>query len=249
MDTMHTMNNNLKDIHSHILYGIDDGSKTLEKSINMLEIAVHDGVSDIILTPHYIYESDYNCNNEEKKKRFAELQKVVKKKELPIRLYLGNEIMLCENIVKLLKKGECMSLNNSRYVLVELPMHNELLNAKNILFELLKNDYIPVLAHPERYTYLSSDLSFFKEIQEMGVLLQGNYKSLLGKYSKDAKKRLKKMLKNNMITFLASDMHHGESYDLEAAYKKVTKIVKNKTITHQLFVENFDYILYNKEIS
>ena len=77
---MHTMNNNLKDIHSHILYGIDDGSKTLEKSINMLEIAVHDGVSDIILTPHYIYESDYNCNNEEKKKRFAELQKVVKKK-------------------------------------------------------------------------------------------------------------------------------------------------------------------------
>jgi len=246
---MDITNSNLKDIHSHILYGIDDGSKTIEDSIKMLELAIHDGVSDIILTPHYICNSEYSCDNKEKIIRFNALQKAIKKENLSIHLYLGNEILLCDNIVDLLQKKECMTLNNSRYVLVELPMQNELLNAKNIFFDLIRNNYIPILAHPERYPYLKKDFSFLKELIGMGVLLQGNYKSLLGHYGNDAKRRLKKLLKRNMITFLASDTHHKKDYELSEAYKKVLKIVKKEAKVRQLFVENINFILYNIELS
>jgi len=245
MDIMDITSSNLKDIHSHILYGIDDGSKTIEDSIEMLKQAIHDGVSDIVLTPHYIYESEYSCNNKEKNVRFKKLQEAIKKENLSIRLYLGNEILLCDNIVELLKKKECMTLNNSRYVLVELPMHNELLNAKNIFFDLVRNGYVPVLAHPERYPYIKKDFLFFRELIDMGVLLQGNYKSLFGHYGSDAKKRLKKLLKQDMITFLASDTHHKYGYELDEAYKKTLKIIKNTKKVRQLFIENIDFILYN----
>ena len=90
--------------------------------------------------------------------------------------------------------------------------------------------------------------TFFESLIDMGVLLQGNYKSLLGKYGKGAERRLKKLLQKGMISFLASDMHHAEAYDLKKAAKKVLKIVKDKKIVHQLFVENFDYILYDKDV-
>lgn len=237
---MSTMNSNLKDIHCHILSGIDDGSSSARESIEILKLAVEEGVSDIILTPHYIYGSKYACNNKEKKIRFEVLQELVETRKLPIHLYLGNEILLCDNILELLENGECMTLNHSRYVLVELPMNNELLNVKNIFFELINHEYIPILAHPERYHYISEDSTFFEDLRDMGVLLQGNYKSLLGKYTKGAEKRLKKLLQKGMITFLASDTHHAEPYDLKKAYKKVTKIVKDKRIVHKLFVENFE---------
>lgn len=248
MDIMSTMNSNLKDIHSHILSGIDDGSSSATESMKILKLAIEEGVSDIILTPHYIYGSNYACNNKDKRIRFEVLKELVETRNLPIRLYLGNEILLCDNILELLENGECMTLNHSRYVLVELPMNNELLNVKNILFELINHEYIPILAHPERYHYISEDSTFFESLIDMGVLLQGNYKSLLGKYGKGAERRLKKLLQKGMITFLASDMHHAEAYDLKKAAKKVLKIVKDKKIVHQLFVENFDYILYDRDV-
>ena len=245
---MNTTNSNLKDIHSHILSGIDDGSSSATESIKILKLAVHEGVSDIILTPHYVYKSDYACNNKEKKIRFEVLEELVKTRNLPIRLYLGNEILLCEQILELLESGECMTLNHSRYVLVELPMNNELLNAKNILFELINHEYIPILAHPERYHYIPDDSTFFDDLIDMGVLLQGNYKSLFGKYGKSAEKRLKKLLQKHMITFLASDTHHAEAYDLKTAYKKTLRVVKDKELVHKLYVENFDYILYDRDV-
>ena len=248
MDIMSTMNSNLKDIHSHILSGIDDGSESAAESIKILKLAIQEGVSDIILTPHYIYGSNYACNNKDKRIRFEVLQELVETRNLPIRLYLGNEILLCEHILELLENGECMTLNHSRYVLVELPMNNELLNAKKIFFELVSHEYIPILAHPERYHYISEDSTFFEDLVDMGVLLQGNYKSLLGKYSKGAERRLKKLLQKNMITFLASDTHHAEAHDLKKAYKKTLKIIKDKERVKKLFVENFDYILYDKDV-
>ena len=248
MDIMSTMNSNLKDIHSHILSGIDDGSSSATESMKILKLAIEEGVSDIILTPHYVYGSNYACNNKDKRIRFEVLQELVETRKLPIHLYLGNEILLCENILDLLENGECMTLNHSRYVLVELPMNNELLNAKNILFELINHEYIPILAHPERYHYIVDDSTFFEDLIDMGVLLQGNYKSLLGKYGKTSEKRLKKLLQRNMITFLASDMHHAEAYDLKTAYKKTLRVVKDKELVHKLYVENFDYILYDRDV-
>lgn len=247
---MDTTNNKLVDIHSHILFGVDDGCETIEDSLAILEQAHRDGVKEILLTPHYLAGTSMVSSIEENKKRVKKLEQLIKQKNFGIHLYLGNEIMLCEEIVSLLKEKKCTSLNHSKYVLVELPMYNEMKNAKNIFFELLRNEYIPVLAHPERYVFLKKDLSFLKDIQEMGVLLQGNYLSIIGYYGKQAQKRLKKMLKEDMITFLGSDIHHVHSYELDKAYKKIKKIIgKDEAKLTKLFIENAKKILYNSDVN
>ena len=95
---MDIMKNSLKDIHSHILHGIDDGSKSIDDSINILKQAEEDGVTDIILTPHYVYKSTFNCNNISKVNKFKELIEKLKDLDVKLNLYLGNEIYLDENI-------------------------------------------------------------------------------------------------------------------------------------------------------
>ena len=103
----------MKDIHSHILYGIDDGSKSIDESILLLKEMEKNGVEELILTPHYIEDSKYNCNNNSKNKIFEELKKEVKKENIHIKLYLGNEVFITPRFIELLDKKEIQTLNNS----------------------------------------------------------------------------------------------------------------------------------------
>lgn len=239
----------MKDLHSHILMGIDDGSRSIEESINILKKAKKAGVTDIMLTPHYIKNSKYDYNNLEKEELLDILKREMEDEGININLYLGNEIYIDEDILELIKEDEIMPLNNSRYLLVELPMMSELNDASEIFFELIRNGYIVILAHPERYTYIQSDISKLDEFIEMGVLLQGNYMSLYGKYGSNAENVLKQLLKENKIQFLASDIHHERSdYHLEKLEKHLLKIVKDKEIVKDLLERNFDKVIEDKEI-
>lgn len=246
MDT--TQVSKLKDLHSHILFGVDDGAETLEDSLKIIRQASEDGVTDIVLTPHYIYESAYVSNVEHNKKILKKLKEKVKTENIKVNLYLGNEIYLTDNVLELLKKQECATINETRYVLIELPMHNEMLNAENVIFDLIRNGYLPILAHPERYSYFQDNFEKIKHLEEMGVLFQGNYKSLFGKYGSNAKKVLRRMLKERMITFLSSDVHRGSSYELDKLYKKLKWIYKDKNIITDLLINNFEKVLNNEEI-
>ena len=84
----------MKDLHSHLLFGIDDGCKDIGESITLLKNAQEQGITDLVLTPHYMEETRYNCNNKEKNKRFEELKTEAKKEGIEINLYLGNEVYL-----------------------------------------------------------------------------------------------------------------------------------------------------------
>ena len=96
----------IKDLHSHILYGIDDGSKTIEESIQLLKEAEKKGIDEMILTPHYVDHSKYMCNNEEKAKIFKKLVNRAKKEKINIKLYLGNEIFFSRHILEFIKNKE-----------------------------------------------------------------------------------------------------------------------------------------------
>ena len=128
------------DLHSHILPNIDDGSKSLEESIAIIKQAVSNGVTDIIVTPHFILGSSYNKEKKANKKLLADLKTRVEAESLSINLHLGNEIFVDIEMVSLLKKKKIASLNDSRYVLFELPMNNEYKNIIKTLnaTELLK---------------------------------------------------------------------------------------------------------------
>ena len=226
------------DVHSHIMYGIDDGSESIETSLEILKDAYNNGVTDIFLTPHYIENSRFNCNNKEKQKILNILKTKLKEEKISINLYIGNEVFIDENILEHIKNNEIAPLNNSKYILVELPMGRMYNNTKEILFNLIIEGYTIVLAHPERYRYMQEDDKKLEELLSMGVLLQGNYRSLFGYYGKDAKKALKKFIKKKQISFLGSDIHKNDGYNLKKLEKKVLKLSKDKEYTENIIKNN-----------
>lgn len=238
----------MKDLHSHLLPGIDDGCKEIGESLTLLKAAQEQGITDLVLTPHYMENTKYNANNEEKNKRFEELKEEAKKAGIEINLYLGNEVYMTENFQDLLKQQEITTINNSKYLLIEFPLGNMLYNSKEILYDLVVSGYVPILAHPERYRIFQRHKDHIDEYLRMGVLLQGNYKSLFGKYGKDAKKTLIYFLKNNKITFLASDCHHDKDFKIKKLKKKLKSITKSDNMVEDLLENNFNKVILNENI-
>ena len=238
----------IKDLHSHILYGIDDGSKTIEESIVLLKKMEKAGTKELILTPHYIENSKYNANNRSKEALFRQLKKKAKEEKINIDLYLGNEVFFSNNMIELIKKGEIKTLNKSKYLLFEFPMTRFYNNSLEVINQLVSNGYIPVLAHPERYTEFQKNPSLVIEYLKSGVLLQGNFTSLFGKYGRHSRKVLKLYLKNKWITFIGSDAHHEVAYDNKKLEKMLLKITKDKEYTEELLSKNFDKVINNEDI-
>ena len=141
----------MTDVHSHIPFDVDDGSSNIEESIELLKELKRVGFNNVILTPHYIDSSEYSCDNSVKLERFELLKEAVK--DIGINIYLGNEIFIDENIISFIKNREVFTLNNTRCILIELPFHNKIINLEDILYELKHVGLLPVIAHPERYSY------------------------------------------------------------------------------------------------
>ena len=230
------------DFHSHILPQIDDGSKSYNETIEMLEEAKNAGFEKIISTSHYI-EKYYEINEEQR----LQLLKNINFQD--IKLYLGSEIYVTNEIVQLLKDKKASTINNSRYVLYELPMHSKNMNDKEIIYRIVENGYVPIIAHPERYSYVQEAPEYVEELAEMGALFQSNYGSIIGMYGEKAKKTVKKLLKQNLIDFLGSDVHRPEQI-----YPKIPKILKklNKIVSQEKLEElttlNAQKVLNDEEI-
>ena len=205
------------DLHSHILFETDDGSKSLEESVIMAKEAYDAGFTTICCTPHYL-EPQYKKTKEENTKTLERLKEELEKNNIPIELFLGNEIYIVNNIEELVENNITSRIGNSEYILFELPLFQKLSNAVDIIRNLPYTKLI--LAHPERYEYVQKDISYLDDFIEMGVLLQGNYESILGKYGRTAQKTLKKLLKQKKIDFLSTDTQ------MEEIQRNLRKIVK-----------------------
>lgn len=218
------------DIHNHLLYGIDDGSKSIEESIDVLRDLESVGYTDIILTPHYIRDSKYNHSANDNYKLLKELKNRIKENDININLYLGNEIFIDEGIFELLIDGEIYSLNGSKNLLIELPMNGEFPGYLEIFSDLIDKGCNIILAHPERYLSFQKDYNKVIELKQMGVMFQSNLGSLNGKYGKESKKLIKKLLKDKKVTFLATDIHHKKHdlNDFKKAKKHALKYVSEK---------------------
>ena len=136
----------MTDIHSHILFNVDDGSKSIEESIELLKKLHKIGFNNVILTPHYIKDSEYSSKNKEKKQKLNELKEELINQNININIYLGNEIFINNEIYDLIKEGEIHTLNNTRYILVELPFHNEIVN-----LETLQQEYNAMINSVKKY--------------------------------------------------------------------------------------------------
>lgn len=233
------------DFHSHILPGIDDGSRNLEQSIAMVNEAKEAGFKKIISTSHYM-ENYYECNERDRRQLLKKVQENVQ----GIELILGNEIYITNNIIELLQNGQASSINGTKYVLFEFPLiTTRPMNDKEVIYRLVENGYIPIIAHPERYPFIQENPDYLFELEEMGALFQSNYGSIIGMYGLKAKKTLKILLKNNLISFFGSDVHRPEQ-----VYNKMPKIIKKlkKIISNEEFEEfteiNPEKVLKNENI-
>ncbi len=229
----------MKDLHNHLIYNVDDGSTSKELSIKILKEMEIKGVTDIVLTPHYIIGTNYNTNNQDKLNKLNDLQQ-----HTNIKLYLGNEVFIDNNIIKYINDKQISTINNTKYLLIELPLNNKLEEADNILFNLRNNNIVPIIAHPERYHYI--DTNTLEQYINMGCLLQGNISSLYGKYGKTSQKNLKNLLKKHMIHLLGTDTHNTP-INLEKSYQTLSKIVDDK-MKEELLNSNFDKIINNLNI-
>lgn len=234
------------DFHTHILPGIDDGSRNINETIRLLEEAERNGFDKIILTPHYL-EKTYEANEEERKELLDKVRECIP--ENRIKLYLANEIYVTYNMLDLLREKEASTINDTRYILFELPMNRNISNLNSILYSLLENKYIPIIAHPERYKFVQEDPNMLLDLINLGVLFQSNYGSLIGIYGNEAKKTVKQLLKANMIHFMGSDVHRPNSIypKMDKIMKELEKIISDEKIK-ELTEINPNMVLQNEEI-
>jgi protein-tyrosine phosphatase len=153
-------------------------------------------------------------------------------------------------MVELLKKHKASTINDTKYVLFELPMQNELPNLKKVIYDLIGNGYRPIIAHPERYSYVKENPNWLIQYIEIGVLFQSNYASIIGLYGKQAQKTVKQLLKNSMIYFLGSDVHRPKTI-----YTKMPEIMKeleknlDRGQLNKLTRTNAELVLQNQTIN
>lgn len=208
------------DIHTHILPNIDDGSRSIEETINLVKEAKNAGFESILFTSHYM-EGYYEINVEERETLINAIYENLQAKNIDVNLFLGNEIYMSENVIKLLEEGRASTINNTSYVLVELPLNAEPLNLYNLIYEMQQYKLVPILAHPERYTYVQQDSELIYDLIQKGVLMQANFASIIGYYGTKAQIFVKKMLKSNMVHFLGSDVHRENTI-----YPKIPQILE-----------------------
>ena len=237
------------DLHSHILPNIDDGSRSIEETFNLIKEAKNVGFDAIISTSHYM-ENYYETDTPEREVWVNAIYENLQAKNIDIRLYLGNEIYLSENIIKLLEEGKASTINDTSYVLFEMPLNAEPLNLYDIVYQMLQCKLVPILAHPERYSFVQKDPELIYDLIQKGVLMQANYGSIIGQYGEKAKIIVKKFFENNMIHFLGSDVHRQNTI-----YPKIPQILVelNSLIgeekLEELTTTNPSLVLKNKRIN
>lgn len=231
------------DIHSHILPGIDDGAKTIEESLKIIEEAKAVGFTKIITTPHYL-EDRFNVEEEKRIK----LIKSISEKEKDIKIEIGNEIYANPKILSFIEQKKASTLANSRYVLFEIPFRDKIVYFNQMVDDLKRNGYLLIIAHPERYEIVMQNPKIVEEWKKRGIYLQCNYESIIGRYGKQSKKLMKLFLKHKLVDFLGSDVHRIGTYEKVAISISKIKEIVNDEYFEKLSKLNQEKVINNEKI-
>ncbi len=194
------------DIHCHILPGLDDGSPDMEETLKMLRIAWEQGITHIITTPHY-KAGRHNASAATVMKRLDEVREAAKREHIPIRLYSGNEILFFSELEERLEKGQILTMNGTRYILVEFLPGDEYTYIRNGLDYVMGMGYSPILAHIERYACMLQKTEYAEELHDLGVEIQINAVSVMGKMGRKSREFVMQILKRRLVDYVATDSH------------------------------------------
>ena len=226
------------DMHSHVLPGIDDGAQNLEQSIERVQNLYELGFKKIITTPH-TYKDFYPNTSAIIKERLSYLNSELEKRGIKT-ISAASEYFMDEHFETLLNNKDLLTLDG-KHVLVEMSFYGAPPKLNQYIFELQTKGYIPILAHPERYSFYEGDLKKYAELKDIGCLFQMNILSYIGYYSPEVQMDAKKLVKAGMIDLLGTDMHHKRHADaLEYELKTNTdlkKLLEKDFQNNKLFAE------------
>lgn len=210
------------DIHCHLLYKVDDGSGSPEESVAMLREAAAQGITAIIMTPHYRHGM-FPFDLERVVAHYERIKPVAK--ELGIELYLGTEYHVNSRIIDYLRAGRCLTLAGTHYVLTEYAYGTEYSYIQNMTRDLILQGFLPVIAHAERYECIQKKPERAAELQSAGALIQINCDAVLGMGGHAEKRCCKKLLREAYVDIIASDSHGIEQRvcHMRKCYEHITK--------------------------
>lgn len=195
----------ITDWHSHVLPGVDDGIKTLDESLELLRHFEAIGIDTLWLTPHIM--EDFPNSTDKLKARFEELSNAWNGN---VKLRLASENMLDPLFEERLKQKDLLPIGkNADHLLVETSYFSPPMGFENIIDSIMSAGYYPLLAHPERYTYMNE--KDYTKLREKGVKMQLNYVSVVGGYGETARKKAIWLLENGYIDVIGSDVHRLSS--------------------------------------
>ncbi len=191
------------DFHTHIIPNIDDGAYNDAIAREMIDEELQDEVHSIILTPHIRYKSDEFLSCQKLEDIFEDFYYKFKTKG--VEFFLGGEIYYVEGVIDALLKNEIMTINKSKYILIEFNLFYEINNIRNVIADVVANGFKPILAHPERYAYVNVEK--MREYRDLGAIIQIDSSSILGDFGRKPKKLAHKLLKRGLVDLISSDCH------------------------------------------
>ena len=237
----------IMDIHTHILPGVDDGAKDMHEALSLVRQARENGTRAIVLTPHY--RAPYKMNADLLYKRFCLFRKAVHKEIPQMRVYLGCEIRHQSGIPQMLNDRTLLPMYHSRYILLEFTstaFSTQILSAAR---ELVGYGYIPIIAHIERLDAFRNDPQLISQMEAMGVLMQMNADSVMGKSGLRIKKFCHNVLSAQQVHFIASDAHDAIRRPplLKECYLHISEKY-SESYARKLFWENPQAVVKNEDI-
>ena len=197
------------DIHSHILPFMDDGARDEKMSMEMLKIAEQEGISDIIVTPHY-RRGHYKGERKDTDRVLARMRELMKKEGIQVRLHPGNEIYYRSELEEKLESGALSTMNDTDYVLVEFSPMEDFMYIRSAVEELFSIGYTPIIAHVERIQCIEKKIEHARTLKKMGCELQVNAASAMGDVGFFCKRFVQKLLKEKLVDYMGTDAHNVE---------------------------------------
>lgn len=239
------------DIHCHIIPDVDDGSDSFEESVKMAKLAYKCGTRAIVATPHSNQLGSYeNFWNEKLHDKVLTLRKLLSENKIPLSIFCGQEIFCNSSTVDNLREGKLITINNSKYLLIEFDFNEYSTTVYRRIGQIIAEGYVPVIAHPERYSFVSEESDAVIKMKGMGALMQINKGSIYGGFGSGSRHNAYKMLNERLVDFVASDAHspYMRTTDMSSAHEMISEMF-SLDYAEYIFSENPRLLVANKKIS
>ncbi|PAD67848.1 tyrosine protein phosphatase [Bacillus sp. 7586-K] len=230
------------DIHSHILPGIDDGAQTVEDSINMAKLAVEEGITKIIATPHH-QNGKYINKKQNIIERVSELNVVLQKENIPLEVLPGQETRIYGELIEDINKGDILPLNQTNYLFIELPSGHIPRYTEQLLFDVQLKGFTPIIVHPERNAGVMENPDKLLNLVKKGALTQVTAGSVVGYFGKKIQKLSMQLIEANLTHFISSDAHNitSRSFHIRESISEINKEFGQQAVYY--FKENAELLV------